>query len=81
MKITRLARFPQCAIGLAALSAIDHALWDISAIALNVPVYQLLGGRVRDRVPVYCGLYTAPRRRRRARPHRRAQRALRPHLL
>lgn len=59
-KITRLARFPQGAIGLAALSAIDHALWEISAIALNVPVYQLLGGRVRDRVPVYCGLYTAP---------------------
>jgi len=54
------SRFPPGALGLAALSAIDHCLWDISAKALDVPVYQLLGGHVRDRVRVYAGIYTAP---------------------
>lgn len=37
-----------------AVSAVDIALWDLNAKALNVPVYRLLGGRVRDRVPTYC---------------------------
>jgi galactonate dehydratase len=37
-----------------AVSAIDIALWDINARALGVPVYRLLGGRCRDKVPVYC---------------------------
>lgn len=54
------ARFPQGALGLAAISAIDHCLWDISAKALGVPVYMLLGGNVRERVRVYAGIYTAP---------------------
>lgn len=53
-------RFPPGALGLAAIAAIDHCLWDISAKALGVPVYMLLGGHVRDRVQVYAGLYTAP---------------------
>jgi galactonate dehydratase len=53
-------RFPPGALGLAAISAIDHCLWDISAKALGVPVYMLLGGHVRDRVRVYAGVYTAP---------------------
>ena len=39
---------------LSAISGIDQALWDIKARKLDVPVYQLLGGRVRDRVPVYA---------------------------
>jgi len=54
------ARFPPGALGLAAISALDHCMWDISAKALNVPVYMLLGGNVRDRVRVYAGLYSAP---------------------
>ncbi|UZF95746.1 mandelate racemase/muconate lactonizing enzyme family protein [Bosea sp. NBC_00550] len=54
------SRFPPGALGLAAISAIDHCLWDISAKALGVPVYMLLGGHVRDRVRVYAGVYTAP---------------------
>jgi galactonate dehydratase len=60
LKMLQQARFPPGALGLAAISAIDHALWDISAKALGVPVYQLLGGHVRDRVRVYLGVYTAP---------------------
>lgn len=35
------------------ISAIDQALWDLNARALGVPAYRLLGGRFRDRVPVY----------------------------
>ncbi|MGV8938254.1 MAG: galactarate dehydratase [Allorhizobium sp.] len=54
------SRFPPGAMGLAAISAIDHCLWDLAAKALNVPVYKLLGGAVRDRIKVYAGVYTAP---------------------
>ncbi len=59
-KMLQHARFPPGALGLAAIAAIDHALWDISAKALDVPVYMLLGGHVRDRVRVYLGVYSAP---------------------
>jgi galactonate dehydratase len=37
-----------------ALSGIDMALWDIKGKALGVPVYELLGGPVRERVRVYA---------------------------
>ncbi|MGF1474623.1 MAG: mandelate racemase/muconate lactonizing enzyme family protein [Geminicoccaceae bacterium] len=60
LKLLQQSRFPPGALGLAAISAIDHALWDISAKALNVPAYKLLGGHTRDRVEVYAGVYTAP---------------------
>lgn len=60
LKLLQQSRFPPGALGLAAMSAIDHALWDISAKALNVPVYMLLGGHVRERVRVYLGVYSAP---------------------
>lgn len=36
-----------------AVAGVDQALWDIAGKALGVPVHQLLGGRVRDRVRVY----------------------------
>src|ERR1700675_4059196 len=36
-----------------ALSGIDGALWDILGKRLGVPVYQLLGGKVRAAVPLY----------------------------
>ncbi len=35
------------------ISAIDIALWDIKGKALGAPIYQLLGGPVRERVPLY----------------------------
>jgi L-alanine-DL-glutamate epimerase-like enolase superfamily enzyme len=54
------SRFPPGALGLAAISALDHCLWDLAAKAANVPVYKLLGGEVRDRIKVYAGVYTAP---------------------
>ncbi len=59
-KLLQSSRFPPGAIGLAAISALEHALWDISGKAAGLPVYMLLGGNVRDRVRVYCGVYTAP---------------------
>ena len=37
-----------------AVSAVDMALWDIKGKVLGVPVYELLGGRVRERVPMYA---------------------------
>jgi galactonate dehydratase len=50
------------AVTLSAISAIDLALWDIKGKALGVPVYELLGGKVRDRVPLYAnGWFTGGR--------------------
>ena len=47
------SRFPTGSIITAAISGIDQALWDIKGKALGVPVYELLGGKVRDRIRVY----------------------------
>ncbi|GAA0756188.1 galactonate dehydratase [Ideonella azotifigens] len=41
------------AILMSAIAGIDQALWDIKGKALGVPVYQLLGGLVRDKMKVY----------------------------
>ena len=43
-----------------AVSAIEHALWDIAGKAAGVPVYKLLGGKVRDQVRVYNGAIRVP---------------------
>ncbi len=42
------------AVTMSAISAIDLALWDIKGKALGVPVYELIGGKVRDSVPLYA---------------------------
>ena len=51
------SRFPGGSVVNAAISGIEHALWDISGKAAGVPVYRLLGGKCRDRIRVYqsCG--------------------------
>ncbi len=45
----------------AALSAVEIALWDLAGKAVGLPVYQLLGGKMRDRVRVYCDSATNSR--------------------
>lgn len=44
----------QAGMYVAVLSALETALWDLTGKALNLPVYQLLGGKFRDKVRVYC---------------------------
>jgi L-alanine-DL-glutamate epimerase-like enolase superfamily enzyme len=44
----------------AAVSAVEIALWDIAGKAAGVPIYKLLGGKVRDRVRVYNGAIRDP---------------------
>lgn len=44
----------QSGMYVAVLSAVEAALWDLAGKALNLPVYQLLGGKFRDKVRVYC---------------------------
>src|ERR1700674_5757200 len=52
LKIRRLGSFKPWG---SAVSAIEMALWDIAGKAAGVPVYKLLGGKVRDKVRVYNG--------------------------
>ncbi|MBF0277303.1 MAG: mandelate racemase/muconate lactonizing enzyme family protein [SAR324 cluster bacterium] len=46
-------------------SAVDIALWDLWGLATNLPIHQLLGGSVRDSIPVYntCAGYQYVRKR------------------
>jgi len=52
LKIRRLGAFKPWG---SAVSAIEIALWDIAGQAAGVPVYKLLGGKMRDRVRAYNG--------------------------
>ena len=57
MKIRRLGSFKPWG---SAVSAIEMALWDIAGKAANLPVYKLLGGKVRDKICVYNGAVRFP---------------------
>src|SRR6266498_1262644 len=52
LKVRRLGAFKPWG---SAVSAIEIALWDIAGQAAGVPVYKLLGGKIRDRVRIYNG--------------------------
>jgi len=52
LKIRRLGSFKPWG---SAVSAIEIALWDIAGKAAGLPVYKMLGGKVRDKVRVYNG--------------------------
>ena len=54
--MTRGLYFKGGIVAMTAVSGIDQALWDIKAKALGVPLYELLGGPVRDRVHTYVNL-------------------------
>ncbi|BDU36226.1 L-rhamnonate dehydratase [Vibrio nigripulchritudo] len=41
-------------VGMAAISAIDIALWDLMGKATNKPVFKLLGGRTKETIPCYA---------------------------
>ena len=49
-------------IAMSAIAIVEMACWDIVGQALGVPVYQLLGGATRERIPAYAnGWYTVER--------------------
>lgn len=53
--------FGRKGIGMAAISAVDIALWDLLGKSAKQPVYRLLGGRTKTRIPVYASrLYASP---------------------
>jgi L-rhamnonate dehydratase len=53
--------FGRKGIGMAAISAVDIALWDILGKSAKQPVYRLIGGRTKSRIPVYASrLYSSP---------------------
>jgi L-rhamnonate dehydratase len=52
--------FGRKGIGMVAISALDIALWDILGKSAKQPVYRLLGGKTKPRIPVYASrLYAA----------------------
>ena len=57
LKIRRMGAFKPWG---AAVSAIEIALWDIAGQVAGVPVYKLLGGKIRDRVRAYDGVVRFP---------------------
>ena len=57
----RTMAFGRKGIGMTAISAVDIALWDLLGKSAKQPVYRLLGGRTKPRIPVYASrLYSTP---------------------
>jgi L-rhamnonate dehydratase len=57
----RTLAFGRKGVALVAISAVDIALWDLLGKAAKQPVFRLLGGRTKDRIPVYASrLYAMP---------------------
>ncbi|MEP6533857.1 MAG: L-rhamnonate dehydratase [Bryobacteraceae bacterium] len=53
--------FGRKGVGMVAISAVDIAIWDLLGKAAGQPVYRLLGGRTKRRIPVYASkLYSQP---------------------
>jgi galactonate dehydratase len=50
-------------VGFGAMTGIEMALWDLKGKALGVPVWNLLGGKMRDKVRVYAHAHDAERAR------------------
>ena len=46
--------YGQAGVAINAISGVDLALWDLVGNALGVPVYELLGGESKPRIPAYC---------------------------
>ena len=48
-------------VGMTAISAVDIAIWDLLGKLTNKPVFKLLGGRTKEKIPVYASkLYSQP---------------------
>jgi len=57
----RTMAFGRKGIAMVAISAVDIALWDLLGKSAKQPVYRLLGGRTKPRIPVYASrLYATP---------------------
>ena len=57
----RTMAFGRKGVGMVAISAVDIALWDLLGKSAKQPVYRLLGGRTKQRIPVYASrLYSMP---------------------
>lgn len=57
----RTMAFGRKGVGMVAISAVDIALWDLMGKSAKQPVYRLLGGRTKKKIPIYASrLYSLP---------------------
>ena len=58
LRVTGLFHGAQSGQYITALTGLEIALWDLAGKALGLPIYQLLGGKMRDRIRLYCDTAT-----------------------